>query len=164
MKLFVERPIATVVLLISLMVLGIYSFINVPIELAPKAEYPQMQITASWSGLPPEIMLTQVTIPLEERAAGIKGVIKISSSSGIGMSSITLDFDPKINMEFASLALREKMGEVKDSLPRAVTLNLSTYVPPQFQVNPFLSYNISADYSIDTLNTSSALLQRICGT
>ncbi|MCJ7582549.1 MAG: efflux RND transporter permease subunit [Candidatus Aminicenantes bacterium] len=151
MKLFVERPIATVVLLISLMVLGIYSFINVPIELAPKAEYPQMQITAAWSGLPPEIMLTQVTIPLEERAAGIKGVIKISSSSGIGMSSITLDFDPKINMEFASLALREKMGEVKDSLPREVTLNLSTYVPPQFQVNPFLSYNISADYSIDTL-------------
>ena len=151
MKLFVERPIATVVLLISLMVLGIYSFINVPIELAPKAEYPQMQITATWSGLPPEIMLTQVTIPLEERAAGIKGVIKISSSSGIGMSSITLDFDPKINMEFASLALREKMGEVKDSLPREVTLNLSTYVPPQFTVNPFLSYSISGDYSIDTL-------------
>ncbi|MFC2166876.1 efflux RND transporter permease subunit [Acidobacteriota bacterium] len=151
MKLFVERPIATVVLLISLMVLGIYSFINVPIELAPKAEYPQMQITANWSRLPPEIMLTQVTIPLEERASGIKGVIKISSSSGIGMSSITLDFDPKINMEFASLALREKMGEVKDALPREVTLNLSTYVPPQFQVNPFLRYNISGDYSIDTL-------------
>ena len=151
MKLFVERPIATVVLLISLMVLGIYSFVNVPIELAPKTEFPQMQITASWSGIPPEIMLTQVTTPLEERVTGIKGILKISSSSGIGMSSIELDFDPKINMEFARLALREKMDEVKDSLPRNVTLNLHSYVPPQFRVNPFLSYTISGDYSLDTL-------------
>lgn len=151
MKLFVERPIATVVFLISLMVLGIYSFINVPIELAPKAEYPQMQITASWSGIPPEIMLTQVTTPLEERVIGIKGILKISSSSGIGMSSIELDFDPKINMEFARLALREKMDEVKDTLPQNVTLNLRPYVPPQFRVNPFLSYTISGDYSLDTL-------------
>lgn len=151
MKLFVERPIATVVLLVSLMVLGIYSFINVPIELAPKAQYPRMQIIATWSGIPPEMMLTHVTAPLEERAVGIKGVIKISSSSRIGMSIIDLDFDPKINMEFASLALREKMDEVKDALPREVILNLSTYVPPQFAVNPFLSYNISGDYSLDTL-------------
>ena len=151
MKLFVERPIATVVLLVSLMVLGIYSFINVPIELAPKAQYPRMQIIATWSGIPPEMMLTHVTAPLEERAVGIKGVIKISSSSRIGMSTIDLDFDPKINMEFASLALREKMDEVKDALPREVILNLSTYVPPQFAVNPFLSYNISGDYSLDTL-------------
>lgn len=151
MKLFVERPIATVVLLVSLMVLGIYSFINVPIELAPKAQYPRMQIIATWSGIPPEMMLTHVTAPLEERVVGIKGVIKISSSSRIGMSTIDLDFDPKINMEFASLALREKMDEVKDALPREVILNLSTYVPPQFAVNPFLSYNISGDYSLDTL-------------
>lgn len=151
MKLFVERPIATVVLLVSLMVLGIYSFINVPIELAPKAQYPRMQIIATWSGIPPEMMLTHVTAPLEERAVGIKGVIKISSSSRIGVSIIDLDFDPKINMEFASLALREKMDEVKDALPREVILNLSPYVPPQFAVNPFLSYNISGDYSLDTL-------------
>ena len=151
MKIFVERPIATIVLLISLMVLGIYSFINVPIELAPKAIYPRMQITATWSGIPPEIMLTEVTSPLEERVVGIKGVLKISSSSRIGMSSIELDFDPKINMEFASLALREKMDEVKDALPREVTLNLSTYVPPQFTVNPFLSYTISGDYSLNSL-------------
>lgn len=139
MKLFVERPIATVVLLISLMVLGIYSFINVPIELAPKAQYPRMQITATWSGIPPEIMLTHVTAPLEERAAGIKGVIKISSSSRIGMSSIELDFNPKVNMEFASLALREKMDEVKDTLPREVILNLSTYVPLNLQLIHFLA-------------------------
>jgi len=133
------------------MVLGIYSFINVPIELAPKAEFPKLEITASWSGIPPEMMLTQVTTPLEERAAGIKGVLKITSSSGIGRSSITLDFDPKINMEFARLALREKMDEVKDTLPQKVALNLRPYVPPQFTVNPFLSYYISGDYSLDTL-------------
>ena len=151
MKLFVERPIATVVLLISLMVLGIYSFTNVPIELAPKAEYPKMSITAAWSLIPPEMMLTQITTPLEERAAGIKGVTKISSSSRIGMSSIDLEFDPKINMEFARLALREKMDEVKDTLPQNVALNLSPYVPPQFVVNPFLSYNISGDYSLNAL-------------
>ena len=124
MKVFVERPIATAMLYMGLMVLGVYSFLNVPIELAPKEEYPQMQINASWSGVPPEIMLTQVTAPLEERVVGIKGVQKITSSSRIGSSVIDLDFDPKTNMEFARLALREKMDEVKDALPRNVFLDL----------------------------------------
>ena len=151
MKVFVERPIATAMLYMGLMVLGVYSFLNVPIELAPKEEYPQMQINANWSGVPPEIMLTQVTAPLEERVVGIKGVQKITSSSRIGSSVIDLDFDPKTNMEFARLALREKMDEVKDALPRNVFLDLIPYVPAQFRVNPFLSYTISGNYSLNEL-------------
>ena len=152
MKIFVERPIATAMIFLALMVLGIYSFLNIPIELAPKEEYPRLDISTYWSGVPPEIIQTQITSPLEEKAVMVKGVRKIISSSSIGWSRITLEFDTKTNMEFAHLALREKIAEVEESLPYGVVKpRIEPYVPDLFRLNPFLSYTISGDYSLQKL-------------
>ncbi|TET09243.1 efflux RND transporter permease subunit, partial [Candidatus Aerophobetes bacterium] len=152
MKIFVERPIATAMIFLALMVLGIYSFLNIPLELAPKEEYPRLDISTYWSGVPPEIIQTQITSPLEEKAVMVKGVRKIISSSSIGWSRITLEFDTKTNMEFAHLALREKIAEVEESLPYGVVRPIiEPYVPDLFRLNPFLSYTISGDYSLQKL-------------
>ena len=78
MKIFVERPIATAMLFLALMILGIYSFLNIPLELAPKQEFPQLDIQTGWPGVPPEIIQTQITAPLEEIASTVKGVRKIN--------------------------------------------------------------------------------------
>ena len=61
MKIFVERPIATSMFFIAVLVLGVYSFLMVPVELAPKEEYPRFNIITDWYGMPPEIIQTQVT-------------------------------------------------------------------------------------------------------
>ncbi|GAH29873.1 unnamed protein product [marine sediment metagenome] len=113
MKIFVERPIATAMFFVAVFFLGIYSFLNVPFELAPKEEYPRLTIDTSWSDVPPEIIQTQITSPLEEVASRIKGVTKVTSNSRIGRSRITLEFDPKTNMEFATLALREEISRIE---------------------------------------------------
>jgi len=106
---------------------------------------------AYWSDVPPEIIQSQITAPIEEKVSVVKGVRKVTSSSSIGLSRITVEFDPKTNMEFARLALREKIAELKNVLPYGVRPRIEPYVPEDFRVNPFLHYTISGNYSLQEL-------------
>ncbi|RLE08464.1 MAG: hypothetical protein DRJ06_04505 [Candidatus Aminicenantes bacterium] len=151
MKIFIDRPIATLMVFLALFVLGIYSFLHVPLGLAPKEEFPQLDIGAFWSDVSPEIIQAQITAPIEEKVSGAKGVRKVSSSSSIGQARITVEFEPKTNMEFARLALREKISELRDSLPYGVRPRIEPYVPEDFRVNPFLHYTISGNYTLQEL-------------
>jgi HAE1 family hydrophobic/amphiphilic exporter-1 len=152
MKIFIERPIATAMAFLALTVLGVYSFLNIPIEMpVTKEQFPMVYIDTQWPGMPPEIIQTQLTSPLEEKISTVKGVRKIESSSQIGNSRITLEFDPKINMEFAQLALREKIAELKDELPYGIRPYITPYIPEDFSEEPFLRYTISGDYSLQKL-------------
>lgn len=151
MKALIDRPIATAMLFVALLVLGVYSFLNTPLELAPKEEFPQLDVFTSWQGVPPEIIQTQVTAPLEEACAAVKGVTKVSSISQIGSSRITLEFDPKTNMDFALLALREELAKARRLLPANVRPSVQPYVPDDFRTSPFLSLTISGPYSLQRL-------------
>ena len=151
MKLFIERPVATAMFFLSLLVLGVYSYLNTPIELVPTESFPKMDITASWGNVPPEIIQTQVTSPLEEAAATVKGLRKMTSSSAIGSCRITLEFDPKTNMEFATLALREELAKVRRVLPAGVRPSVIPYVPEDFRVKAFLTYTISGSIQLQKL-------------
>lgn len=151
MKLFIDRPVATAMVFLALLATGVYSFLNTPIELAPKEDFPTVDIITSWPGVPPEVVQTQVTAPLEEACAAVKGITKTTSTSEIGLSRITLEFDPKMNMEFATLALREEMTKARPLLPPRVRPYVQPYVPEDFRVRPFLSYTVSGDYGLQEL-------------
>ncbi|MGB7294364.1 MAG: efflux RND transporter permease subunit [Candidatus Aminicenantales bacterium] len=152
MKIFVDRPIAAVMLFLAMAFLGVYSFLNIPLELAPKEDFPQITIQTTWSDVPPEIIQTQVTAPLEEVASTVKGIKKIESSSSIGMSSIVCEFNEKTNMEFARLELMEKIARIRDELPYAANRpQIIPYVPEEFRTADFLHYTISGDYSLQEL-------------
>jgi len=151
MKFFVERPIAVIMLYLALSILGVFSFLNTPLELAPKEDFPQITISTAWTDVPPEIMQTQITAVLEEIASTVKGLKKLTSSSSIGNSQITLDFDPKTDMEFATLALQEKISRILKELPYGVRPQLQAYVPEEFQTQPFLEYTISGSYPLEKM-------------
>lgn len=151
MKFFVERPIATAMIFLALFLLGIYSFLHIPVELAPKEEYPRASIETSWPGVPPEIILTQITSPLEEICSAVKGVKKMTSESRVGNSRITLEFNDETNMKFAHLVLNEKIAKASDILPYGVRPMIQPYVPPDFRVESFLSYTISGNSSLQKL-------------
>ncbi|MGZ5440082.1 MAG: efflux RND transporter permease subunit, partial [Candidatus Aminicenantales bacterium] len=99
MKLFIDRPVAAAMVFLALLATGVYSFLNTPIELAPQETFPMVDIYTTWYGVPPEVVQTQVTAPLEEACAMVKGITKMTSSSEIGLSRISLEFDSKTNME-----------------------------------------------------------------
>jgi hydrophobic/amphiphilic exporter-1 (mainly G- bacteria), HAE1 family len=151
MKFFVERPVATAMVFLAMIVLGVYSFMNTPLELAPKEDYPRVDVQTSWVGVPPEIVQTEVTAPLEESFSTVKGVQKMTSSSQIGLSTITLEFDPHVNMEFATLALREEIARVRRGLPYGVRPVVQPYIPEDFRVRPFLRYTISGPFPLQKL-------------
>jgi HAE1 family hydrophobic/amphiphilic exporter-1 len=150
-KIFIERPIATAMFFLALLVLGVYSYLNTPIELLPTESFPRLDIQASWGNVPPEIVQTQVTATIEEAVAVVKGVRKMTSSSGIGTSTVTLEFDPKTNMEFATLALREELAKTLRVLPVNVRPTVVPYVPDEFRLKAFLSYTISGSMTLQKL-------------
>jgi HAE1 family hydrophobic/amphiphilic exporter-1 len=136
---------------LAVLVLGVYSFLNTPLELAPKEEYPQVDIRTSWPGVSPEIIQSQITAPLEELSSTVKGVRKITSQSQLGMATITLEIDPKVNMEFVNLALREEIAKAAPTLPYGVKPIVQPYVPEDFRIRPFLTYTISGNYPLQKL-------------
>jgi HAE1 family hydrophobic/amphiphilic exporter-1 len=150
-KICIERPIATAMFFLGMLALGVYSFLNTPLESEPRENFPQVDIQTPWFGVPPEIIQTQITAPLEEALSTIKGVRRITSSSQIGSSRITLEFDEKTNMEFANLALREEIAKVRRALPYGIRPNVIPYVPNELQARPFLSYTISGNFSLQKL-------------
>jgi HAE1 family hydrophobic/amphiphilic exporter-1 len=151
MKVFIDRPVATAMAFLALLATGVYSFLNTPIELAPKESYPMVNVVTSWYGVPPEVVQTQVTAPLEEACSTIKGITKMTSTSQIGLSRITLEFDPKTDMEFATLALREELTKARALLPPLIRPIVQPYIPEDFRVRPFLEYSISGDYGLQEL-------------
>ncbi|MBC7349999.1 MAG: efflux RND transporter permease subunit [Candidatus Aminicenantes bacterium] len=151
MRFFIDRPVATLMIYLALLALGFYSLFHIPLELAPQEEFPQVDITASWAGASPEVMQTQVTAILEEAVLSVKGIRKIQSTSEIGSCRLTVEFDPKIDLEFANLALREALGRILPELPYGVKPVVEPYIPEDFRVRPFLTYTISGNYPLQTL-------------
>ncbi|MDI6845556.1 MAG: efflux RND transporter permease subunit [Candidatus Saccharicenans sp.] len=151
MKFFIERPIAILMIYLALLSLGFYSLFHIPLELAPQEEFPRMDITASWPGASPEVMQAQVTSILEEAVLSVRGVRDISSVSDTGSCRLTVEFDPKINLEFANLAVREAIGRALAELPYGVRPVVEPYIPEDFRVRPFLTYTISGNYPLQTL-------------
>jgi len=151
MKVFIERPIATLMVYLALLALGLYSLFHIQLELAPQEDFPQVDIVASWPGTSPEVVQTQVTSLLEEAVLSVKGVRKLTSTSEIGTARLTIEFQPKTDLEMANLALREALGRALPELPYGVRPEIVPYVPEDFRVRPFLTYTISGNYPLQTL-------------
>ena len=90
MKVFIDRPVATAMAFLALLATGVYSFLNTPIELAPKESYPMVDVVTSWYGVPPEVVQTQVTAPLEEACSTVKGMSATCALNGIFVSPFLL--------------------------------------------------------------------------
>lgn len=151
MRFLIERPVAVAMVYLALLALGVFSFVNTPIELAPGGAYPRIDIEVPWPGVSPEVVQSRVTAPLEEAAASVRGVRRVSSESRAGAASITLEIDPRARMEFVDLALREAVARARDKLPYAVRPVFQPYVPEDFRVRPFLSVTVSGPYSLQEL-------------
>lgn len=152
MKALIEHPIPTTMLFLALLILGFYSFFHIPLELAPKEEFPKINITTSWTGASPEQIQIYITSPLEELCASVKGVRKIESTSSTGMSSITVEFNQKTKMEIASIELRERVTSFIDKLPPGASPpQIKPYIPKEFETKPFLSLTLSSEIPLNKL-------------
>ncbi|HEV7619443.1 MAG TPA: efflux RND transporter permease subunit [Burkholderiaceae bacterium] len=130
-ELCMQRPIATMLLWLSVIVGGIACWLQLPISALPTYDTPTIQVSATLPGAGPETMSTSVATPLEKQFTAIPGLITTTSSSIQGQTQITLEFDPSRNIDAAA-------GDVQAALYRATRL-LPTEMttPPSYRkINP----------------------------
>src|ERR1700734_1615587 len=99
---FIRRPIATTLLMAAILIFGLLSYFSLPVSNLPAVEYPTIQVSASLPGANPDIMASSVSTPPEAEFSTIAGINSMSSSSSLGTTSITLQFDLSRNIDAAA--------------------------------------------------------------
>ena len=130
-ELCIRRPVLTTLLTVSFIVVGVFAYRLLPISALPRVDYPTIQITATLPGASPEIMAATVASPIEEQLSTIAGITSMTSTSSLGRSSITVEFDLSRNIDAASLDVQTALTIVQRRLPAEMT------TPPSFRkLNP----------------------------
>lgn len=145
-ELCIRRPVMTTLMMLSLVVLGIAGYRQLPIAALPRIDFPTIQVNASLPGASPESMASSVAQPLERQFSTIPGVSSMTSTSSQDTTSIILQFDLDRNIDAAALDVQSALSVAARRLPPEMT------DPPSFRkVNP-------ADQPVLFLALSSATL------
>ncbi len=118
---FIRRPIATSLLALAIMLSGIAAYKLLPVSPLPRVDFPTIQVSGALPGASPETMASAVATPLERRFGRIAGVTEITSTSSLGSTNITLQFDLDKNIDSAArdvqAAINAAGGELPTNLP-----------------------------------------------
>jgi len=119
-ELSIERPVATLTLLASLMVLGAVGFAYLPLDFMPTVDEPEIDVEVPFAGSHPLEGVRQVVMPLEEEIAGIPGIRSIESGASAGSSEIEVRFDWGADIDLKKMEVREAVERVRPALPAGV--------------------------------------------
>jgi multidrug efflux pump len=143
---FILRPIATALLALGLLLLGLVAYGLLPIAALPQIDFPTIQVVASLPGASAETMSTSVSAPLERQLSSISGVTDLTSTSSLGSTSITVQFDLGRDINSAAQDVQAALNAASGVLPK----NMPN--PPGYRkVNP-------ADFTILSIAVTSDTL------
>jgi hydrophobe/amphiphile efflux-1 (HAE1) family protein len=129
--LFIRRAITTTLLMAGILIFGILSYTTLPVSNLPAVEYPTIQVSAALPGANPDTMASSVATPLEAEFSTIAGINSMSSSSSLGTTSITLQFDLSRDIDAAAQDVQAAISRAGGRLPTNMP------APPSYQkVNP----------------------------
>ncbi len=118
---FIRRPVATSLLAAALLLAGLAAFTQLPVSPLPQVDFPTIQVSAALPGASPTTMASAVATPLERRFGRIAGLTEITSSSALGSTTITMQFDLDRNVAAAArdvqAAINAAGGELPSNLP-----------------------------------------------
>jgi multidrug efflux pump len=143
---FIDRPVATTLLMLALVLSGAVAYRLLPVAPLPQVEFPTISVTAALPGASPEVMSGTVATPLERQLGRIAGVNEITSSSTQGSTRITLQFDLARDIDSAANDVQAAINAARAQLPTSLPNN-----PTYRKVNP-------ADAPIMVLALTSDLL------
>eukprot|EP01030_Chromulinospumella_sphaerica_P034565 gene34565-biopygen19540 len=130
-RLFILRPIATLLLMVALLIAGLLAYRLLPISALPEVDYPTIQVTTLYPGASPDVMTSNVTAPLERQFGQMPGLSQMSSTSSGGASVITLRFALDMSMDVAEQQVQAAINAGSNLLPSDLPM------PPLYsKVNP----------------------------
>jgi multidrug efflux pump len=145
---FIDRPVATTLVTIGVTLAGAIAFFLLPVAPLPQVDFPTISVQAALPGASPETMAATVATPLERALGRIAGVTEITSSSSLGSSRVTLQFDLDRNIDGAARDVQAAINAARTLLPTSLPSN-----PTYRKVNP-------ADAPVMILSLTSRTLNR----
>ena len=143
---FIHRPVATSLFMGAIMAVGMAAYPFLPIAALPQVDFPTIQVSASLPGASPETMATSVAQPLERQFAQIPCVTQMTSTSILGNTQITVQFDLDRNIDGAAQDVQSAINVANGQLPRTLP------APPSYQkVNPADLPIAGFDYQSDVM-------------
>ena len=145
-KPFINRPVATSLLMLGLVMVGAVAYVLLPVAPLPQVDFPTIRIDADLPGASAETMASTVATPLERAFSDISGISSMTSSSSLGTTSVTIQFDLSRNIDAAAQDVQTAINAAGGKLPKALPS------PPTYhKVNP-------ADFTILSLALTSDTL------
>src|SRR4051812_39991118 len=130
-ELFIHRPVATVLLTLGIALSGVMAFRLLPVSPLPQVDFPTISVQAQLPGASAETMASTVATPLERALGRIAGITEITSSSSLGSTRITLQFDLSRDIEGAANDVQAALNAARTLLPTGMPSN-----PTYRKVNP----------------------------
>jgi hydrophobe/amphiphile efflux-1 (HAE1) family protein len=152
-EVFIRRPIATALLMAAIFLFGLVGYELMPVAALPNVEFPTIVVTAKLPGASPTVMAETVATPLESEFTQIPGLAQMTSTSGLGTTSITMQFALSVDINAAAGQVQQEINAASGLLPK----NLPT--PPTYRETnpanrPILIYAVHSDampeYQLDT--------------
>lgn len=142
-RLFILKPIATLLIMIAILLAGIIAYQLLPIASLPEVEYPTIQVVTIYPGASPDVTTSHITSPLEKQLGQMPGLNQMTSSSSMGFSLITLQFNLKTTLDVAEQEVQAAIN------------NAETYLPADLPNPPIYNKINPADAPIMTLGLTS---------
>jgi multidrug efflux pump len=160
---FIARPVATTLLTLGVAMAGALGLYNLPVSPLPQIDFPTISVQASYPGASPETMASTVATPLERSLGLIAGITEMTSSSSIGKTSVTLQFDLSRDIDGAARDVQAAINASRALLPTGMPSN-----PTYRKVNPADAPVMILSLTSDTLTrgqmydaASTVLAQRV---
>ncbi len=128
---FIHRPVATTLLTVAIAIAGAIAYTVLPVSPLPQVDFPTISVNASLPGASAEIMASSVATPLERQFGHIAGVTEMTSTSGLGSTSITIQFDLTRDIDGAARDVEAAINSARTYLPANLPAN-----PTYRKVNP----------------------------
>jgi multidrug efflux pump len=145
-RIFILRPIATILLMAAILIIGLVAYTTLPISALPEADYPTIQVLTFYPGASPQVMSSAVTAPLERQFGQVAGLSQMTSTSSDGSSVIVLQFSLDLNIDVAEQEVQAAINAAQG------------YLPTDLPVPPVYSKSNPADAPILTLALTSKIL------
>jgi hydrophobe/amphiphile efflux-1 (HAE1) family protein len=117
-EVFIRRPIATSLLMAGILIFGIVSYELLPVSALPTVDFPTITVSAKLPGASPDTMASSVATPLEQQFAAIPGLAQMTSTSGLGTTTITLQFELSRNIDGAAGDVQTAINAASGLLPK----------------------------------------------
>ncbi|MGN6626941.1 MAG: efflux RND transporter permease subunit, partial [Tepidisphaeraceae bacterium] len=141
---FILRPVATSLLMVALLLVGLVAYEQLPVSALPQVDYPTMQILTFYPGAGPEVMASSVTAPLERQFGQLPGLTQMTSTSSDGSSLITLQFGLDLNIDIAEQEVQAAINAATNYLPKGLP-NPPIYSKTNPADTPILTISLTTD-------------------